>query len=125
VTPPKKARKFKKPASLKLTTVLVSPEEPTRKSKIVKIPAKKSSNAPTTGVVIRDTRVLSSSKKKEKFEEVRRKSMRDFYKTHPSGSSIVTSAAKIKPFVTNEGTGAKPGVPDVTDEESTESEAKS
>nr|GFB36358.1 uncharacterized mitochondrial protein AtMg00810-like [Tanacetum cinerariifolium] len=28
-TPPKKARKFKKPASLKLTTVLVSTEEPT------------------------------------------------------------------------------------------------
>ncbi|GJU80373.1 hypothetical protein Tco_1282738 [Tanacetum coccineum] len=147
VTPPKKVRKFKKLASLKLTIVLVSPEEPTRKSKRVKRPAKKSSNTPTTCVVIRDTRVMSSSKKKEKvtvekhkgiellfevalteeaqFEEVRKKSMRDFHKTHPSGSGIVTSAAKIKPSVTNEGTGTKPGVLDVTEEESTESEAES
>ncbi|GJV31007.1 hypothetical protein Tco_1391407 [Tanacetum coccineum] len=94
----------------------VSPEEPTRKSKRVKRPAKKSTNAPTTGVVIRDTHMMSSSKKKEKvtiekpkgiellfevalteeaqFEEVHKKSMRDFHKTHPSGSGIVTSAAK-------------------------------
>ncbi|GJZ45367.1 hypothetical protein Tco_0592963 [Tanacetum coccineum] len=105
----------------------VSPEEPTRKSKRVKRPAKKSTNAPTTGVVIRDTPVMSLSKKKEKmivekhkginflsevaltkeaqYEEVRKKSLRDFHKTHPSGSGIVTSAAKIKPSITNEGTG--------------------
>nr|GEY85615.1 hypothetical protein [Tanacetum cinerariifolium] len=42
------------------------------------------------------------------YEEVRKKSFRDFYKTHPSGSGIVTkiapSAAKIKPSVTNERT---------------------
>ncbi|GJS71456.1 hypothetical protein Tco_0704297 [Tanacetum coccineum] len=125
VTPPKKARKFKKPTSPKLTTVLVSPEEPTRKSKRVKRPAKKSTNAPTVGVVIRDTLVRSLFKKKEKitikkrkgiyllsevalteeaqYEEVRKKSLRDFHKTHPSGS----------------------GVPDVTEEESTKSEAES
>ncbi|GJT30130.1 hypothetical protein Tco_0910405 [Tanacetum coccineum] len=151
VTPPKKARKFKKPASPKLTTVLVSPEEPTRKSKRVKRPARKSTNVPTVGVVIRDTPVMSLSKKKEKmtiekhkgidllsevvlteeaqYEEVRKKSLRDFHKTHPSGSGTVTkispSATKIKPSVTNEGTGAKPGVPDVTEEESTKSEDKS
>ncbi|GJZ89734.1 hypothetical protein Tco_0661516, partial [Tanacetum coccineum] len=47
VTPPKKARKFKKPASPKLSTVPASPEEPTRKSRRVKRPAKKSSDAPT------------------------------------------------------------------------------
>ncbi|GKC48789.1 hypothetical protein Tco_1071534 [Tanacetum coccineum] len=126
VTPPKKARKFKKPASPKLTTVSVTPKEPTRKSNRVKRPAKKSTNAPTIGVVIRDTHVMSLSKKKEKmtvekckgiellsevaltekaqYEEVHKKSLRDFYKTHPSGSGIVTSAANIKPFVTNEGT---------------------
>ncbi|GJX17691.1 hypothetical protein Tco_0218523 [Tanacetum coccineum] len=89
-------------------------------------------------VVIRDTPVMSLSKKKEKvtvkkckginllsevalteeaqYEEVRKKSLRDFYKTHPSGSGTVTkiapSATKIKPYVTNEGTGAKPRVPD-------------
>ncbi|GKB41044.1 hypothetical protein Tco_0885986 [Tanacetum coccineum] len=121
--------------------------QPTRKSKRVKRPAKKSTNAPTVGVVIRDNLVMSMSKKKEKvtvekckginllskvaltekaqYEEVHRKSLRDFHKTHPSGSGIVTSSAKIKPFVTNEGTSAKLGVPDVTEEESTESEAES
>ncbi|GJY09544.1 hypothetical protein Tco_0377729, partial [Tanacetum coccineum] len=129
VTPPKKVRKFKKPTSPKVTIVPVSPEEPTRKSKRVKRPTKKSTNAPTSGVVIRDTHVTSLSKKKEKYKEVRKKSLRDFHKTHPSGSGIVTkidpSAAKFKPFVINEGTGAKPGVPDVTEEESTKSEAES
>nr|GFB24457.1 hypothetical protein [Tanacetum cinerariifolium] len=44
------------------------------------------------------------------------------FRTHPSGSGTVTkiapSAAKIKPSVTNEGTSVKPGVPDVTKEES-------
>ncbi|GJT14520.1 reverse transcriptase domain-containing protein [Tanacetum coccineum] len=59
------------------------------------------------------------------YEEVCKKSLRDFHKTHPSGSGIVTklapSAAKIKPSVTNAGTGAKPGVLDMTEEESTES----
>ncbi|GKB29254.1 hypothetical protein Tco_0868655, partial [Tanacetum coccineum] len=150
-TPPKKAQKFKKPASPKLSTVLASPEEPTKKSKRVKRPAKKSSDAPTVGIVIRETLVTSLSKKKEKmtvekrkgidllsevalteeaqFEEVRKKSLRDFHKTHPSGSCTVTklapSAAKIKPSVTNKGTDAKPGVPDVTKEESTESESES
>ncbi|GKC66029.1 hypothetical protein Tco_1098627 [Tanacetum coccineum] len=57
------------------------------------------------------------------------KSLRDFHKTHPSGSGTVTktapSAVKIKPFVTNEGTGVKLGVLDVTKEESSESEAES
>nr|GEY03302.1 hypothetical protein [Tanacetum cinerariifolium] len=55
--------------------------------------------------------------KEAQFEEVRKKSLRDFHKTHPSGSGTVTkttqSAAKIKPFVTNEGTGLKPWVPDI------------
>ncbi|GJU29738.1 hypothetical protein Tco_1173327 [Tanacetum coccineum] len=146
VTPPKKARKFKKPASPKLSTVLVSPEEPTRKSKRVKRPTKKSSNVPTTGVVIRDTPVMSLSKKKEKvivekrkgiellsevalteedqYEEVRKKSLRDFYNTLSSSSGTITkispSTATIKPSVTNEGTCVKPGVPNVTKEESTE-----
>nr|GFC42573.1 hypothetical protein [Tanacetum cinerariifolium] len=77
-------------------------------------------------VIIRDTPVMSLSKKKEKvtvekrkridllsevalteeaqYEEVRKKSMRDFQKTHPSCSAIVTSVAKIKPSITNERT---------------------
>ncbi|GKE00430.1 hypothetical protein Tco_1388413 [Tanacetum coccineum] len=64
-----------------------------------------------------------------KYEEVRKKSLMDFYKTHPSGSGITTkptpSAAIIKPSVTNKGTGVKPGVPNVTEEESSKSEAES
>ncbi|GJU50127.1 hypothetical protein Tco_1219682 [Tanacetum coccineum] len=142
---------FKKPASPKLSTVPTLPKEPTRKSKRVKRPAKKSSDTPIAGVVIIETPVKSLSKKNEKmtvekrkgidllfevalteeaqYEEVRKKSLRDFHKTHPSGSGTVTktapSTAKIKPSVTNEGTGVKPGVLDVTKEESTEREAKS
>ncbi|GJR09255.1 hypothetical protein Tco_0791907 [Tanacetum coccineum] len=150
-TPPKKAQKFKKPASPKLTTVPASIEEPTGKSKRVKRSAKKSTQAPERGVVIRETPEIPVSKKKEKvdvargkgiellsdvalteeaqYKEVRKKSLRDFHKTHPSGSGIATkptpSAAIIKPSVTNKGTGVKPGVPDVTEEESSESKAES
>ncbi|GJU82788.1 hypothetical protein Tco_1285153 [Tanacetum coccineum] len=120
-TPPKKAQKFKKPTSPKLTTVLVSTKEPTRKSKRLKRPAEKSTQAPARGVVIRETPKMPFSKEKvdvtrgqgielllqvalnedDQFEEVQKKSMGDFHKTHPSGSGIVTktalSAAKIKP----------------------------
>ncbi|GJX02622.1 hypothetical protein Tco_0186535 [Tanacetum coccineum] len=67
-------------------TYLVSTEEPTGKSKRVKRPAKKSTKAPTRGVVIRETPEMPLSKKKEK--------------THPSGSGAV----KIIPSVTSEGT---------------------
>ncbi|GKB83092.1 hypothetical protein Tco_0949987 [Tanacetum coccineum] len=126
-------------------------EEPTGKSKRVKRPAKKSTQALARGVVIRETLEIPVSKKKEKvdvtrgkgiellsdvalkedaqFKEVRRKSMRDFHKSHPSGSGTATkptpSVAIIKPSVTNEGTGVKPRVPDVTKEESSKSEAES
>ncbi|GKC67616.1 hypothetical protein Tco_1100214, partial [Tanacetum coccineum] len=143
-TPPKKARNFKKPSSPKLTTVLASTEEPTRKSKREKRPAKKSTQAPARGVVIRETPEILVSKKKKKvdvvrgkeiellsdvalskeaeYKEVRKKSLRDLHKTHPSGFGITTkptpSAAIIKPSIANEGTGVKPGVPDVTEEES-------
>nr|GEY13498.1 hypothetical protein [Tanacetum cinerariifolium] len=52
--------------------------------------------------------------------------MRDFHKTHPSGSGTITkttpSAAKIKPSITNEGTSVKPLVLDVTEEESSKSD---
>nr|GEU92021.1 hypothetical protein [Tanacetum cinerariifolium] len=129
-TPPKKARKFKKPASPKLTTVLASTETLTRKSKRVKRSAKKSTETPARGVVIRETPEMPLTKKKEKvdvtrgkgiellsqvaltedarFKEGKKKSMRDFHKTHPSGSGTVTKTAlsvvKIKPFAITEGT---------------------
>ncbi|GJS81934.1 hypothetical protein Tco_0748475 [Tanacetum coccineum] len=151
-TPPKIARKFKKASpskkDLNLNLVLVD-EEP--KSAKKKVPAKKTTRKHTLEVVIRDTPMESSSEMKEKvdvasgkgielisevalteeaqYEEVRKKSLRDFHKTHLSGSGIVTktspSAAKIKPSVTNEGTSVKPAVPYVTEEVSTESEPES
>nr|GEX05725.1 hypothetical protein [Tanacetum cinerariifolium] len=100
----------------------ISSEEPTKKSKIVKRSKKKSTKALVGGVVIRETPETPLSKKKEK-------SLRDFHKTHPSSFGIVTkttlSAAKIKPFVTNGGTDVKPGVLDMTKEESSESKTES
>ncbi|GJW04764.1 hypothetical protein Tco_1563620 [Tanacetum coccineum] len=150
--PPKIARKIKKTSPTKkdinLNLVPVD-EEP--KSVKKKVYAKKTTRKQSTGVVLRDTHMVSSFKKKEKvnvdrgkgiellsevalteetqMKEVRKKSMREFHRTHPSGSGIVSkippSAAKIKPSVTNEGSGDKPGVPNVTEEESTKSEAKS
>ncbi|GJS04753.1 hypothetical protein Tco_0321261 [Tanacetum coccineum] len=116
-TPSKIARKFKKASpskkDIKLSLVPVE-EEP--KSAKKKVSTKKTIRKQSIGVVLRDTPVETSSKG--------RKILRDFHKTHPSGYGTVTkttpSAAKIKPSVTNEGTGVKPGVLDVTEEESTE-----
>ncbi|GKG63418.1 hypothetical protein Tco_0640913, partial [Tanacetum coccineum] len=59
------------------------------------------------------------------IKEVRKKSLRDFYKTHPSGSGMVVEdppcVAKITPPDTSEGT----RVPDVTNDDSSESESES
>ncbi|GKB63415.1 reverse transcriptase domain-containing protein [Tanacetum coccineum] len=121
--------------------------------KRVKRPAKKSTTKPTACVVIREAHVETKSKSKEKekldvthgkgiellsevalteeahMKEVRKKSLRDFHKTHPSSSGTVVekpqSVDKITPTVTSEGTGNKPGVPNVTEDDSTESESES
>nr|GEW96005.1 hypothetical protein [Tanacetum cinerariifolium] len=117
-----KVRKFKKLASPKLSTVLASPEEPTRKSKRVKRPSNKSFDASTPGVVIRETLVKCLSKKKKKMIVDKCKGI------HLLSEVALTEeayAAKVKPFVTNEGTGVKPRVPDVNEEESTKSEVES
>ncbi|GJX31931.1 hypothetical protein Tco_0241786 [Tanacetum coccineum] len=152
--PPKMARKFKKASPSKKDSDLVPvDEEPVQKGKRVKRPAKKSTTKPAAGVVIREAPVETKSKSKEKekvdvtrgkgiellsevalteeaqMKEVRKKSLRDFHKTHPSGSGTVAkkpqSVDKITPTVTSEGTGDKPGVPDVTEDDSTESESES
>nr|GEV75844.1 retrovirus-related Pol polyprotein from transposon TNT 1-94 [Tanacetum cinerariifolium] len=100
----------------------VSTETPTVKSKRVKRPAKKSTQNSAKGVVIRETPEMPLTKKKEKVMLL--ESMRDFHKTHPSGSGTVTktapSVAKIKPLVTSKGTDVKPRVLDVSEEESSE-----
>ncbi|GJZ62150.1 hypothetical protein Tco_0618287 [Tanacetum coccineum] len=67
--------------------------------------------------------------KKAQLKEVRKKSLRDFHKTHPSGSGTIAekppSVEKITPTIQSEGTGDKPGVPDVIKDDSTESESES
>ncbi|GJR27569.1 hypothetical protein Tco_1103801 [Tanacetum coccineum] len=152
--PPKIARKFKKTSpSKKDSDLVLVDEEPVQKGKRVKRPAKKSTNKPAAGVVIREAPVETKSKSKEKemvevtrrkgiellsevalteeaqMKEVRKKSLRDFHKTHPSGSGTVAikppSVDKITPIDTSEGTGDKPVVPDVTEDDSTESEYES
>ncbi|GKA54724.1 hypothetical protein Tco_0753673 [Tanacetum coccineum] len=101
VVPPKIARKFKKASPYKKDSIHVqADEEPVHKGK-------------------RET----------PLKEVRKKSLRDFYKTHPSGSGTIAekppSVEKITPTITSEGTGDKPGVPDVIKVDSTESESES
>nr|GEU56201.1 hypothetical protein [Tanacetum cinerariifolium] len=110
--PPKVARKFKKASPSKKDSVPVpSDEEPIQKVKRVKRYAKKSSTTLTTGIVIRKPHVETQSKRKEKVDvarskgidllskvalmeeaqmkEVRKKSLRDFHKSHPSSSGLV------------------------------------
>ncbi|GKC89017.1 hypothetical protein Tco_1149666, partial [Tanacetum coccineum] len=72
------------------------------------------------------TELLSEVALTEKalLKEVRKKILRDFHKTHHSGSSTGAekppSVEKITPTVTSEGTSDKPGVPDVIKDNSTE-----
>ncbi|GKD55584.1 hypothetical protein Tco_1288971 [Tanacetum coccineum] len=114
-TPPKKARKFKKTASPKLTIVPVSTKEPMGKSKRIKRPAKKSTQDLARGVVIRETPEIPVSKKKENVDVARGKGIELLSQVALTEDA---HAAIIKPSITNEGTGVKPGVLDVTEEES-------
>ncbi|GJV28230.1 hypothetical protein Tco_1384678 [Tanacetum coccineum] len=121
--------------------------------KRLKTPVKKSTPKPATGIVIREPHVETKSKRKEKekvdvahgkgiellsevalsekdqMNEARMKSLRDFHKTHPSGSGMVTekppNVEKITPTIISKGTGDKLGVPDVTNDDSSESESES
>ncbi|GKA63689.1 hypothetical protein Tco_0763295 [Tanacetum coccineum] len=112
--PPKVARKFKKASSSKKESELVpGDEEPVKKGKRFKTPAKKSASKPATCIVIREPLVETQSKRKEKekvdvahgkgiellfevalsekaqMKEARMKILRDFHKTHISGSGTV------------------------------------
>ncbi|GJT01834.1 integrase, catalytic region, zinc finger, CCHC-type containing protein [Tanacetum coccineum] len=152
--PPKIARKFKKASPSKKDSDLVPvDEEPVRKGKRLKKPAKKSASKPATCVIIREPPVETKSKGKEKekvdvahekgiellsdvalteeaqMKEVRKKSLRDFHRIHPTCSGTVAIKPLrvdiITPTVISEGMGEKPGVPDVTEDDSTESEYES
>ncbi|GKA73541.1 hypothetical protein Tco_0779843 [Tanacetum coccineum] len=123
-------------------------KEPVKKGKRLKTPAKKSTSKPATGIIIREPHVETKSKGKEKekvdvahgkgiellsevalsekaqMKEAKKKSLRDFHKTRPSGSCTVAekppSVEKITPTITSEGTSNKPGVLDVTNDDSSE-----
>ncbi|GKB97411.1 hypothetical protein Tco_0983548, partial [Tanacetum coccineum] len=154
VVPPKAARKFKKvSSSIKDNVPIPEDEEPVKKGNRLKTAAKKSAYKPATGIVIREPAMETKSKRKEKeivdvaygkgiellsdvaltkeaqMKEVHKKSLRDFFKTHPSGSGTVAedppSVAKITPPVTSEGTSDIPGVPVVTNDDSSKSESES
>ncbi|GJS62610.1 hypothetical protein Tco_0657394 [Tanacetum coccineum] len=92
---------------------ILEDEEPVKKCKRLKTAAKKSAYKPATSIVIRESVVETKSKRKEKekvdvahgkgiellsdvalseeaqIKEVQKKSLRDFHKTHPSGSGTV------------------------------------
>ncbi|GJY60308.1 hypothetical protein Tco_0460965 [Tanacetum coccineum] len=110
--PPKIARKFKKASPSKKDSIpFQEDEEPVQKGKRVKRSAKKSLTTPAAGIVFRETPVKTKSTRKEKVDvsrgkgidllsevaltekaqlkEVRKKSLRDFHKTHHSGSGTV------------------------------------
>ncbi|GJY14049.1 hypothetical protein Tco_0383358 [Tanacetum coccineum] len=118
--PPKVARKFKKASPSKKESELVpGDEEPIKKGKRLKTPAKNYASKPATVAL----------SEKAKMKEARMKSLMDFHKTHPSGSGTVAenppSVEKITPTVTSKGSGDKPGVPDVTNDDSSKSEYES
>ncbi|GJZ01106.1 hypothetical protein Tco_0519067 [Tanacetum coccineum] len=105
--PPRKARKYKKVASPLRKLSPVKEEKPVKKAKRVKKPAKKSTTAPTAGVVLKDTPGVSVSKKKAPVKGDRSKGDgTDFESGVPDKQQRQTSD-------TDEGTGTIPGVPDV------------
>ncbi|GJY01844.1 hypothetical protein Tco_0359996 [Tanacetum coccineum] len=123
VVPPKIARKFKKVSPFKKDSIHVqADEEPVQKGKQVKRSAKKSSTTPAAGIVFRETLVKTKSTGKEKVDVLRGK-----------GIDLLSEVAlaekaqlkEITPTVISEGTGDKPGVLDVTNDDSSKSESES
>ncbi|GJZ73841.1 hypothetical protein Tco_0637987 [Tanacetum coccineum] len=97
--PPKVARKFRKASPSKKESELVPGDEKAiKKGKRLKTPAKKSASKPATRIELLSEVDLSE---KAQMKEVRKKILRDFHKTHPSGSGTVSekppSVEKITP----------------------------
>ncbi|GJR26028.1 hypothetical protein Tco_1102260 [Tanacetum coccineum] len=140
--PPKVARKFKKASTSKKESKLVpGDKEPVKKGKRLKTPAKKSTSKPATGIVIKEPPVETKSKRKEKekvdvahgkgiellsevalsekaqMKEAKKKSLRDFHKTHPSGSGV--------PYVTNDDSSESESESWVNDEDDNNNEQES
>ncbi|GJV70179.1 hypothetical protein Tco_1485688 [Tanacetum coccineum] len=117
VVPSKIARKFKKASPTKKDNDLVPvDEEHVKKDKRIKRSVKKSSTKPASGIIIREPPVETQSKGKEK-----RKGGCCSCSSTVSGKP--PSVEKITPTVISEGTGDKPGVLDVAEDDSTESDS--
>nr|GEX09954.1 hypothetical protein [Tanacetum cinerariifolium] len=115
VVPPKISRKFKKASpSNKDSDLVPVDEEPVTKRKRVKRSVKKSLTKPATCIVIRDPPVETKSKRKEKVDVTCAMELNCYLKVD-----------KITPTITSEGTDDKPGFPDVTEDDSTESDSES
>nr|GEZ83463.1 hypothetical protein [Tanacetum cinerariifolium] len=121
--PPKIARKFKKTSPSKKDSSIVIREAPVETQSKRK---EKVDVARGKGIDLLSEVALT---KEAQMKEVRKKSLRDFHKTHPSGSGTVAEnpprVDKITPTVTSKGIGDKLGVPNVTEDDSTESESES
>ncbi|GKB02415.1 hypothetical protein Tco_0830504 [Tanacetum coccineum] len=117
VVPPKIARKFKKASPTKKDSDLVPvDEEPVTKGKRVKRSVKKSSTKPATGIVIREPPVEAKSKGKEK-EKV------DV--AHGKGIELLSEVALTEKAQLKEVRKKSLRVPDVTEDDYTDSESES
>ncbi|GJX90684.1 hypothetical protein Tco_0344010 [Tanacetum coccineum] len=122
---PKKARKFKKPTSPSKKKALVVVEEPAEKP--VKKPAARRQSA---GVQIKDTPVASLDEAQLKKAIKRRKRETNIHQAGGSSEGAdleleFPDEPKGKSIDISEGTGLKPGVPDVSKADSSESEYES
>nr|GEW31074.1 hypothetical protein [Tanacetum cinerariifolium] len=108
---PKKARKFKKPASPKLKIVPVSSKEPKKKPAKKTVPAKKSSKS-QHGVIIKDTPETALLK------EATKRSKKDFHISQASGSGDgVGSQPKFLDESEDKTTGTYEGTDDDNDDD--------
>ncbi|GKD05434.1 hypothetical protein Tco_1180408 [Tanacetum coccineum] len=110
---PKKARKYKKVTSPSRKPSPVLEEEPTEKPKRARKPAKKSTNVPTACVAIRDTPRESVPKNKTPTKVDRGKGMDLLSDASLLEAAQVLDESQDKTTSTDEGTGAKPWVPNV------------
>nr|GEW31955.1 retrovirus-related Pol polyprotein from transposon TNT 1-94 [Tanacetum cinerariifolium] len=90
-------------------------KQPIKNAKKVKRPAKKSTDAPTSGVVIRDTPGVQETHKLQASSS----------SEGANFESEVPDESKAKPSSTSEGTGVKPGVLDVLKANSSDSDNES
>ncbi|GKD35143.1 hypothetical protein Tco_1250652 [Tanacetum coccineum] len=123
VVPPKIARKFKKAFPSKKDSILGKGLEYLVNIRKIVFLSKQMKNLSRKANELRDL------PRNLQLLQLQKKSLRDFHKTYPSGSGTVAekppSVENITPTVTSEGTGDKPGVPDVTEDDSTESKSES